>query len=73
MGGYVQISRIVGILWKMAIKIWAYTGLVTVSCFLVYYLYGGIFAFAILLFSALGKMSSRFLHAQASYVYISIA
>lgn len=48
-------SRIAGTLFKMAIKIWAYTGLVIFFCFLIYYMYGGIFAFAIFVFSALGK------------------
>lgn len=56
MGGYVQISRIAGALLKMAVKVWAYTGLVTFFCFLVYYMYGGAFASVVLLFSGLGKV-----------------
>lgn len=56
MGGYVHISRIAGTLLKMAIKVWAYTGLITFFCFLVYYMYGGVFAFTILFLSGLGKM-----------------
>lgn len=48
-------SRIAGTLFKMAIKVWAYTSLVVFFCFLVYYMYGGIFAFALFIISALGK------------------
>lgn len=57
MGFHVHISRILGILLKMAIKVWTYTGLVLLSCFLIYYLYGGLFAFALFVFSAAGKKS----------------
>lgn len=48
-------SGIARTLFKMAIKVWAYTGLVISFCFLTYYLYGGIFAFAIFVFATLGK------------------
>lgn len=56
MGGYVYVSLIAGTLLRMAVKIWAYTGLAIFFSFLVYFTYGGIFAFVILIFSLLGKM-----------------
>ncbi|CAH0546634.1 unnamed protein product [Brassicogethes aeneus] len=54
MGGYVSISRISSIIFRMVLKVWAYSGLVLVFCFLLYYMYGGIFAFMLLFFSITG-------------------
>jgi hypothetical protein len=55
MGGYVQLTRIVGTLFKMILKVWAYSGLVLVFCFLLYYIYGGVFAVVLLFFSLTGN------------------
>lgn len=57
MGGYVPFSRITAILFKMVLKVWAYSGLVLVFCFLLYYMYGGIFAILLLFFAVTGKDS----------------
>ncbi|KAJ8922354.1 hypothetical protein NQ315_004297 [Exocentrus adspersus] len=54
MGGYVPFSRITAILFKMVLKVWAYSGLVLVFCFLLYYMYGGIFAVLLLFFAVTG-------------------
>lgn len=54
MGGYVRISRIVGTLISITLKVWAYSGLVMVICFLLYYFYGGVFAFILLIFATTG-------------------
>ncbi|KAJ8969473.1 hypothetical protein NQ317_015288 [Molorchus minor] len=54
MGGYVPYSRITAILFRMVLKVWAYSGLVLVFCFLLYYMYGGIFAILLLFFAVTG-------------------
>ncbi|KAG5898082.1 hypothetical protein JTB14_001786 [Gonioctena quinquepunctata] len=54
MGGYVPFSRISAILFKMILRVWAYSGLVLVFCFLVYYMYGGTFAILLLFFAVTG-------------------
>lgn len=58
MGGYLQVTVIVAIILKMMLRVWAYSGLVLVFCFLLYYMYGGIFAFTLLFMSILGKLCS---------------
>lgn len=55
MGGLVPFSRITAILFRMVLKVWAYSGLVLVFCFLLYYMYGGIFAILLLFFAVTGK------------------
>lgn len=55
MGGYVQLTRIIGTLFKMILKVWAYSGLVLVFCFLLYYVYGGVFAVILLFFALTGN------------------
>lgn len=60
MGGYVPFSRITAILFKMVLKVWAYSGLVLVFCFLLYYMYGGIFAILLLFFAVTGINSSKY-------------
>ncbi|VEN55367.1 unnamed protein product [Callosobruchus maculatus] len=54
MGGYVPFSRITAVLFRMILKVWAYSGLVLVVCFLLYYMYGGIFAILLLFFAVTG-------------------
>ncbi|XP_060519937.1 protein ABHD13 [Cylas formicarius] len=54
MGGYVPLSLIGAILLKMILKVWAYSGLVLVFCFLLYYMYGGVFAILLLVFAVTG-------------------
>lgn len=54
MGGYVRVSRIIATLIGITLKVWAYSGLVLVFCFLLYYFYGGMFAFILLIFAATG-------------------
>lgn len=56
MGGYVRFSRIIGTLIGIALKVWAYSGLVMVFCFLLYYFYGGVFAFVLLIFAGTGEL-----------------
>lgn len=56
MGGYAHMSRIRGTVFKMAIKIWTYSGLLTFLCFIAYYIYGGLIAFILLTVSATGKV-----------------
>lgn len=65
MGGYVQISRILGTILRIIVKVWAYSGLVLVVCFLLYYLYGGIFAFILLFFSITGILY----HVQDNFLF----
>lgn len=55
MGSVVPFSRITAILFKMVLKVWAYSGLVLVFCFLLYYMYGGLFAILLLFFAVTGK------------------
>lgn len=54
MGGYVRVSKIFGTLIGVMLKIWAYSGIVLFVCFILYYLYGGICAFILLIFAATG-------------------
>ncbi|CAH2012077.1 unnamed protein product [Acanthoscelides obtectus] len=54
MGGYVPFSRITAVLFRMILKVWAYSGLVLIVCFLLYYMYGGIFAVLLLFFAVTG-------------------
>jgi fermentation-respiration switch protein FrsA (DUF1100 family) len=65
MGGYVQLTRIVGTLFKMILKVWAYSGLVLVFCFLLYYIYGGVFAVVLLFFSLTGVLY----HVQDNFLF----
>lgn len=60
MGGYVPFSRITAILFKMVLKVWAYSGLVLVFCFLLYYMYGGMFAILLLFFAVTGINSYNY-------------
>lgn len=55
MGGYVHLSSVLGTLFKMVVKVWAYSGIVVIFCFLIYFFYGGIFAFVLLLLSFTGE------------------
>lgn len=57
MGGYVPLSQLGTILLRMVLKVWAYSGLVLVVCFLLYYMYGGIFAISLLIFAVTGKIN----------------
>lgn len=59
MVGYVRLSRIFSVLLAMVMRVWAYSGLVLFLCFLLYYLYGGIFAFLLLIFAATGKVEIK--------------
>ncbi|XP_023014030.2 abhydrolase domain containing 13-like protein Bem46 [Leptinotarsa decemlineata] len=54
MGRYLLFSRISATLFRMVLRVWAYSGLVLVFCFLVYYMYGGIFAILLLSFAVTG-------------------
>ncbi|ENN70983.1 protein ABHD13 isoform X2 [Dendroctonus ponderosae] len=54
MGGYVSLSQLGALLLRMILKVWAYSGLVLVICFLLYYLYGGFFAMMLLVFAITG-------------------
>lgn len=54
MGGYVPLSQLGAVLLRMVLKVWAYSGLVLVVCFLLYYMYGGIFAISLLIFAVTG-------------------
>ncbi|CAH1119738.1 unnamed protein product [Phaedon cochleariae] len=54
MGGYVPFSRLTAIFFRMVLRVWAYSGLVLVFCFLLYYMYGGIFAVSLLFFAVTG-------------------
>lgn len=54
MGSYVPFSKITAIVFAMILKVWAYSGLVLVFCFLIYYLYGGILAISLLFFAVTG-------------------
>ncbi|CAG9840440.1 unnamed protein product [Diabrotica balteata] len=55
MGGYVPFAaRITTILFRMILRVWAYSGLVLVFCCLVYYLYGAVFAMILLFFAVTG-------------------
>ncbi|CAG9763377.1 unnamed protein product [Ceutorhynchus assimilis] len=54
MGGYVPLSQLGAILLRMIFKVWAYSGLVLVFCFLLYYMYGGLFAISLLVFAVTG-------------------
>ncbi|KAK4877423.1 hypothetical protein RN001_009929 [Aquatica leii] len=65
MGGYVRISKIIGTLIAIALKVWAYSGLVMVFCFLLYYFYGGIFAFILLIFATTGILY----HAEDNFLF----
>lgn len=70
MGGYVPLSHLGAILFRMILKVWAYSGLVLVFCFLLYYMYGGLFAISLLVFAVTGELlflmpKSRF----SSYKY----
>lgn len=65
MGGYVSLAQIFGILFSMAVRVWAYSGLVLVSCFFLYYLYGGLFAFLPILFALTGILY----HAQDNFLF----
>lgn len=65
MTGYVSISRILGALITIALRVWAYSGLVLFLCFLLYYVYGGVFAFILLVFSATGILY----HAEDNFLY----
>ncbi|XP_019865001.1 protein ABHD13 [Aethina tumida] len=56
MGGYVSLSRISSVIFRMVLKVWAYSGIVLVFCFLLYYMYGGIVAILLLLFSITGML-----------------
>lgn len=64
MGGYAHISRNIRCtLFKMAIKVWTYSGLLTLLCFISYYIYGGLIAFLLLIISATGKLCLiKFVH-----------
>lgn len=57
MGGYVPFTKVTTILFRMILRIWAYSGLVLVFCFLVYYLYGTLFAVLLLFFAVTGKIT----------------
>ncbi|KAK9887043.1 hypothetical protein WA026_019968 [Henosepilachna vigintioctopunctata] len=65
MGGYLQVTVIMGIILKMILRVWAYSGLILVSCFLLYYMYGGIFAFILIFISVLGILY----HAQDNFLF----
>lgn len=54
MGNYARLSRIFSVMCNVMLKIWAYSGLVLLLCFLLYYLYGGTVAALLLLFAAAG-------------------
>lgn len=53
MGGCARIRRT---LFEMAVKVWAYSGLLTFLCFIAYYIYGGLVTFVLLIISAAGKL-----------------
>lgn len=79
MGGYVPLSHIGAIILRMVLKVWAYSGLVLVVCFLLYYMYGGIFAILLLVFAITGilyQVQDHFLYSPElpshSRVYIPI-
>lgn len=55
MGGYVRVSRIFGTFIAVMLKIWAYSGIVLFICFILYYFYGGVCAFILLMFAATGN------------------
>ncbi|XP_018320449.1 protein ABHD13 isoform X2 [Agrilus planipennis] len=63
--GYLKISCVLGIIVRIALKLWAYSGIVLVICFLLYYFYGGYFAFGLLVFALIGI----FYHAQDNFLY----
>ncbi|XP_056630568.1 protein ABHD13 [Diorhabda carinulata] len=67
MGGYVPFARITTILFKMLLRVWAYSGLVLVFCCLIYYMYGGMFAVILLFFAVTGILY----HIQDSLLYNS--
>ncbi|XP_066260372.1 protein ABHD13 isoform X1 [Euwallacea similis] len=54
MGGYVPLSQLGAVLFRMILRVWAYSGLVLVICFLLYYMYGGLFAISLLVFAITG-------------------
>lgn len=51
---YLKITYILGILLRMILRVWAYSGLVLVFCFFLYYIYGGILALLLLFFAIMG-------------------
>ncbi|KAK9738540.1 Serine aminopeptidase, S33 [Popillia japonica] len=65
MGGYVRISKVFGTLTGVMLKIWAYSGIVLFVCFVLYYFYGGIFAFILLIFAATGIIY----HAEDNFLF----
>ncbi|CAG9864474.1 unnamed protein product [Phyllotreta striolata] len=54
MGDFVPFSKVATVLFTMILRVWAYSGLVLVFCFLVYYLYGSVLAMILLLFALTG-------------------
>ncbi|XP_022904705.1 protein ABHD13 [Onthophagus taurus] len=65
MGSYVRGSKVLHVIKSIMMKIWAYSGIVLFICFIVYYLYGGILAFLLLLFAMTGMVY----HAQDHFLY----
>ncbi|XP_065160536.1 protein ABHD13 [Atheta coriaria] len=65
MGNYARLSRIFSVMCNVMLKIWAYSGLVLLLCFLLYYLYGGTVAALLLLFAAAGILY----HAEDYFLY----
>lgn len=53
--GRFQISRIIRICRTLAMGLWALSGLAFMGCFFLYYMYGGIFAFLLLVTVILGE------------------
>lgn len=49
-------SRPIKLLGGIAIKCWAFSGAYVLVCFILYWLYGGIFAFILLCFATTGKL-----------------
>ena len=54
-------SRLCKLLGGIAIKAWAFSGAYVLLCFILYWLYGGIFAFFLLCFATTGKSIYIFL------------
>lgn len=56
MGGYIRTSRVLMHLGALAMRLWAFSGFMLFVCFILYYLYGGLLAFFLLLFATTGNV-----------------
>lgn len=59
MGSNVRCSKILNGIASIMLRIWAYSSLILFVCFILYCLYGGIYAFLLLVFAATGKRSNN--------------